>query len=174
MTIYLFAGTNGSGKSTVLVDYIRIHNLECVEYVCQGFHNANFFSKRCIESARIKNFHLYKMNRLLNERKSMIIEHALENTEIIDFLQKAKQVGYRIISIFVYTSSPFVNMRRVKQRVCEGGHGVTSAKIVKRYFQALYHYPALERASDEVYVYNNSKKLQLKKASIDGYWYDID
>ena len=25
MTIYLFAGTNGCGKSTVLVDYIRIH-----------------------------------------------------------------------------------------------------------------------------------------------------
>ena len=174
MTIYLFAGTNGCGKSTVLVDYIRIHNLEGVEYVCQGFHNANFFSKQHIESTKIKNFHLYKRNRLLNERKSMIIEHALENTEIIDFLWEAKQAGYRIVSIFVYTVSPFVNMRRIKQRVSEGGHGVVFYRIAKRYFQALYHFPALEKVSDELYVYNNSRKLQLTKASIDGYWYDID
>ena len=171
MTVYLFAGTNGCGKSTALVDYIELNNLTDIEYVCQGFHRVNIFSAEQIQSSNATDFHLYKIQRLYRERKSMIIEHALADTEILGFLQQAKDVGYRIVSIFISTRSPFINFRRVSKRVSEGGHGVPSLKIFTRYFQALVHLSSLRKVSDELYIYDNSKKLILKEAFINGFMY---
>ncbi len=172
MTIYLIAGTNGCGKSTFLVDFIRMNQLTSVEYVCQGFHNANLISKTQIESGKTENFHLYKMDRLLHEQKSMILEHALADREIINFLDEARGKGYRIVSVFIKTASPLINLRRVAKRISEGGHGVATPMIIRRYYRALGNLSALKKVSDELYIYDNSKTLTLKKSYIDGYVFD--
>jgi len=170
MTVYIIAGTNGSGKSTFLANSIRSGFIPRVEYVCQGFHNANFFSESdtvVMSPKKLRQFHLHKRLRLFNERKPMIIEHALADRELFAFLKKCRKAGYRIVSIYITTPSPTVNIRNVKKRVSQGGHGCTAAKTLMRYYVAKLNYGSLKRFSDEIYIYEIADSFIFKKAIID-------
>lgn len=124
MTLYVFAGPNGSGKSTIIKDFILFNGLEDIDYVCPDIYASTLFKDIAdIKQRYIKamDFAKYKRERLLNENKSMLIETVLSGQDKILFINKAKQLGYYIVSIFVGTSSPSINILRVNKRVSEGG-----------------------------------------------------
>ncbi len=159
MTLYLFAGPNGSGKSTVIKDYIPYYGLNDVEYICPDIYASSVFSE--VEDllqrySKAMDFAEYKRNRLLNEGKSMIVETVLSRSDKLDFVKKAKQAGYRIVSVFVGTASPDINCARVRKRVAEGGHDVPDEKIRARYSRSMNNLLLLAEISDELYVYDNS------------------
>ncbi len=159
MVIYFFAGPNGSGKSTVIANYISFYGLEDVEYVCPDIYAAELFYE--IEDeyekyTKAMRFAEYKREKLLNERKSMIIETVLSRSDKLDFIVKAKSIGYKIVSIFVGTKSADINCERVKKRFSQGGHDVPEEKIRKRYYRSMENLPLLAECSDELYVYDNS------------------
>lgn len=158
-TLYVFAGPNGSGKSTVIKDYIAFYGLDDVEYICPDIYAATLFGaiQDIIERyKKAMDFAAYKRERLLKEQKSMIVETVLSRSDKLDFVQAAKQAGYRVISVFVGTSSPAINIARVQKRVSEGGHDVPEEKIRSRYVRSMENLPLLEECSDELYVYDNS------------------
>lgn len=159
MTVYLFAGPNGSGKSTLIKDYISFYGLEDVEYICPDIYASSLF--RHIDDLyeryrKAMEFAAYKREKLLSSQKSMIIETVLSRSDKLDFLKKAAAAGYRIVSVFVGTSSPDINCARVLKRVSEGGHGVPEEKIRERYVRSLKNLPLLAGCSDELYVFDNS------------------
>lgn len=165
MTIYLIAGTNGSGKSTFLANCIESGFIPPVEYVCQGFHNANFFSQMKSSGFceyKLRDFHKYKMNRLLFQEDPMIIEHALADNDIFAFLKRAKKLHYKVISFYLTTSSPKINIKNITKRVEQGGHGCGAIKVYLRFFLTKYYFNKLKRVSDELYVFSNSDRLKLK------------
>ena len=57
---------------------------------------------------------------------------------------------------FIATEDPGINVRRIRQRVSEGGHDVPEEKTVARYYRCLeqvrYALPHLDRA----YFFDNS------------------
>ncbi len=168
-TLYLFAGPNGSGKSTIITNYIEYYGLEDVEYVCPDIYASGIFAEvydvqdRYVQAMQ---FAEYKRERLLVENKSMIIETVLSRSDKLDFVKKAKGLGYRVISIFVGTESAEINCQRVKQRVLEGGHDVPVEKIYSRYFRAMENLTVLAECSDELYVYDNTKSCPVLGLSI--------
>lgn len=82
--------------------------------------------------------------------------------------------GYRVISVFVGTDSPEINISKVEKRVSEGGHDVPKEKIRERYAKSMRNLPLLSEVSDEIYVYDNSVKPRLAAAVIDGAKYEAD
>ena len=161
MTIYLFAGPNGSGKSTIIQNYIEYYGLDDVEYVCPDTYAVMRFSGIPDVAERYKKamvFAEYKREKLLSERKSMIVETVLSRSDKIDFLLKARNLGYRIVSCFIGTKSVEINCARVKKRVGEGGHDVPEEKIRARYARSMENLPLLADCSDELYVFDNSEE----------------
>lgn len=74
----------------------------------------------------------------------------------VDFLVKAREAGYRTYLYYVATEDPAINVSRVANRVCLGGHGVPPAKIVERYYKSLDLLIAAIRNSNRAYVFDNS------------------
>lgn len=159
MTIYLFAGPNGSGKSTIIADYISAYGLNDTEYICPDVYASELFGVIDDIYERYKKamtFAEYKRERLLNEKESMIIETVLSHSDKLDFIQKAKSFGYRIVSVYISTESADINCARIKKRVFEGGHDVPEDKIRSRYNKSMNNLQSLAECSDELYVYDNS------------------
>ncbi len=171
MTLYLFAGPNGSGKSTLIKDYISFYGLEDVEYICPNIYASELFSDISDVYERYKkamDFAEYKRERLLAAAQSLIMETVLSRSDKLDFVIKARKSGYKVISVFVGTSSADINCERVNRRVSEGGHDVPEEKLRARYVRSMENLPLLADCSDELYVYDNSGKQYALVLSIIG------
>jgi hypothetical protein len=55
----------------------------------------------------------------------------------IEVMIRAHDAGYDITLYFVTTSDPEINVRRVENRVAQGGHDVPHDRIRKRYWRSL-------------------------------------
>ena len=177
MTLYLFAGPNGSGKSTIIANYIREYHLENVEYVCPDIYASELFAG--IEDiyeryTRAMSFAEHKRKKLLRNRQPLIMETVLSRADKLEFVERARALGYRIVSVFVSTASADINIERVKKRVSEGGHDVPEEKLRARYERSMKNLPALSAISDEIYVYDNTVTPKLVSAIIDGERYTAD
>lgn len=123
---------------------------------------------------RAMSFAEHKRKKLLRNRQPLIMETVLSRADKLEFVERAKALGYRIVSVFVSTVSADINIERVKKRVSEGGHDVPEEKLRARYERSMKNLPALSAISDEIYVYDNTVTPKLVSAIIDGERYTAD
>ena len=71
-------------------------------------------------------------------------------------LQDAQAAGYEITLVFVATSDPTINVRRVAERQARGGHGIAEVDIIRRYRRSLDNLEAAMRCADHVRLIDNS------------------
>lgn len=93
---------------------------------------------------------------LLTAEISFTFESVMSSRDKVEFLAEAQGAGFRTYLYYVATSSPEINIERVKHRVAMGGHNVPEAKITSRYrrslellFEAVIH-------TDRAYIFDNS------------------
>ncbi|MBQ6676854.1 MAG: zeta toxin family protein [Clostridia bacterium] len=146
--LLVLAGPNGSGKSTVT---------EKIEIVGK-YVNADEIKRKLgcsdLEAAETaENTREY----LLDKKEDFTFETVLSTPRNINLMKRAKETGYQVVCIYVLTCDPEINIKRVKNRVSKGGHGVPLDKIRKRYKRALRLFPNLFPICDELYVFDNSK-----------------
>ena len=159
MTVYVFAGPIGSGKSSIIPSYIEEHQLEDVEYICPALYSSELFSSIINVSDRNNaayTFAKHKRERLLSEGKPMIIETMLSSRNIISFLENAHTLGYKIISVFVGTDSPQLNIMRVNKQTTESHQTISPNRICQLYYCSMKNLKALSQVSDELYVFDNT------------------
>jgi len=97
----------------------------------------------------------------LQKNKSFTFETVLSTRRNLDMLIRAKQAGYYIMSIFIMTTDPEINVFRVKSRVSDGGHDVPPDKIRKRYYKSPQNLGELISLSDKCRVYDNTIEPQI-------------
>jgi predicted ABC-type ATPase len=122
--LFAVVGPNGSGKSSAL-------------YAMQVDDSLTFVNPDDI--ARIDFSHIKDIeerNRLawmscnaqrealLSRRLSFGFETVGSHPGKVEFLGKAKSLGYTIALLFVATEDPEINLQRIKHRVVQGGHDV--------------------------------------------------
>ena len=161
--IIVFAGPNGSGKTTITG----------LSRVIEPYINADEIkhSNHCsdLEAAQIA-------ERLREEcvcaQKDFTFETVLSTDRNINLLKRAKQNGYFIRCIYVLTSSEEINVFRVASREAVGGHGVPEDKIRSRYKKALMLIPELIKICDVIHIYDNtSVPFRIFKKRKDQYFF---
>ncbi|MBM0138949.1 zeta toxin family protein [Pseudomonas cannabina] len=107
-------------------------------------------------------------HQLLENSASFTFETVMSDRSKVDFIRKAKAMGYRTYLYFVATESPDININRVAIRVKDGGHNVTPDKVRARYYRCLALLPEAIQATSRAYLFDNSSAKAELEAEITG------
>ncbi|WP_223823413.1 zeta toxin family protein [Leuconostoc carnosum] len=77
----------------------------------------------------------------------------------LNLIDKAHQNGYEVTLLYVAVNSVKTAIKRVNERVESGGYGIPPETIKKRYSQSYNNLPEVAFKSDNVLIYDNSKKI---------------
>jgi len=146
--VLVFAGPNGSGKTTVTKSistfgtYVNADDLK-IEY--------NLTDVEAAKAADVLR------NDLLNKGVDFSFETVLSTERNLLLMQRAKALGYEVKCIYVLTCDENINILRVRERVKSGGHDVPENKIRGRYHRALALLPKVVSVCDNIIIYDNSQ-----------------
>lgn len=152
--LWLLAGGNGAGKSTFYQQFLAPTGLP--------FINADILAKELdSEQAEAISYKAAKLAEklrlnLLRAGTSFCFETVFSHPSKIDFLAKAKSVGYEIILVYIHLETDQLNQARVSQRVAEGGHSVPSDKIISRIPRTMQYVSDALALVDIAQFYDNS------------------
>lgn len=152
--LWLLVGGNGAGKST----FYRLY----LEPLRLPFVNADIIARIAYPEA--PEAHSYaaakiaeqQRHRLLLSGASFCFETVYSHPSKIDFVARAKGLGYRIIMVMIHLENAQLNQARIAQRVSEGAHRVPAEKVVSRIPRMLEQVKASLPLCDLVRVYDNS------------------
>ncbi|MBO7662149.1 MAG: zeta toxin family protein [Clostridia bacterium] len=146
--LLVFAGPNGSGKSTMTRKIP----------ICGIYVNADEIKRisKCSDLEAAQEAEQIRQS-LLKAHKDFTFETVLSTERNLELLRQAKEQGYRIHAVFVLTSSPSINVRRVQSRVKAGGHDVPEDKIISRYEKSIRNLSQLVRIADHTRIIDNSE-----------------
>lgn len=171
--LIVIAGPNGSGKTSTTRLVIKHEWAEqCVYINPDEIAQSKFGDWNDVNAVRqaVEYCETWR-EQLLQERKDFIFETVLSSDGKVDFLRRAKEVGYFIRMFFICTESPTINAARIANRVMEGGHDVPIQKIISRHEKAIVNAVKVTEFADRVYYYDNSvdnQEAQLLFRTIDG------
>jgi len=152
--LWLLAGGNGAGKSTFYRTRLEPRGVPFVnadviarELFPDDPEGKSYVAARVAEELRAE---------LLRDGRSFCFETVFSHPSKVDFVARAKSLGYEVILVFVHLSTPQLNQARVSQRVSEGGHHVPHDKVEQRIPRALANLKAAIPLCDQVRVLDNS------------------
>jgi predicted ABC-type ATPase len=156
--LIVIAGPNGSGKTSVTSKILHHEWLEDSEYINPDNVARDLFGDWNDKNAVLKaaNYCNDWRERCLNEKKSHIFETVMSAIDKVDYILRAKELGFFVRLFFVSTETPIINAKRVAYRVMKGGHDVPISKIISRYDKSIGNCVALAPFVDRLYVYDNS------------------
>jgi predicted ABC-type ATPase len=156
--IYVLAGANGAGKSSIVGATLRDFGVECFnpDEAAQAFKAASpemtqaeanshawFEGKRLLEKA-------------IAERLDFAFETTLGGNTISQLLEQALDAGIEVRIWYTGLSSPELHIARVHARVAKGGHDIPEADIRRRYDRGRLNLIRLLPKLTELRVYDNS------------------
>lgn len=134
-SIYVIAGVNGAGKSSVAGEAFRQSGAdyynpdEAAHRFLEGnpsLTQAEANSAAWHEGARL-------LKRAIEERLDFAFETTLGANTIPRLLRQAAKSGFDVYVWYVGLESPELHLARVKLRVTRGGHDISEADIRRRY-----------------------------------------
>lgn len=156
--IYVLAGTNGAGKSSIGGAMLSQHGVE--------FFNPDDAARRVRianpgitqEEANSAAWHEGKrlLRRAIDERCSFAFETTLGGHTITALLERALSEGIEVRVWYVGLCSPELHVARVQSRVARGGHDIPEERIRDRYDRSRMNLIRLLPAVTELRVYDNS------------------
>lgn len=156
--IYVLAGTNGAGKSSIGGALFRRGNSD--------YFNPDEWTQRILAanpglSLNEANAAAWQQGRLLleraiRERLRFAFETTLGGSTIPALLAKAAADGIEVRIWYAGLASPELHLARVRARVAKGGHDIPEDKIRQRYQDSRLHLIDLLLFLAELYVYDNS------------------
>jgi predicted ABC-type ATPase len=156
--IYVLAGTNGAGKSSIAGDLVRLAGGEYfnpdeaarrIRVANPGLsqHEANSLAwmqgKRLLEQA-------------IAERGTFTFETTLGGSTIAKLLEEAARQGIEVRVWYAGLASPELHIARVRARVLKGGHDIPEVTIRRRYDDGRLHLIELLPYLTELRLYDNS------------------
>lgn len=171
--VVIVAGPNGSGKTTLTTSLVSHHWLDNCLYINPDDIALHEFGNWNTPGAVLKAAQRADALRetAIKQRKSVAYETVFSTPGRVEFIARARQAGYFARLFFVGTDDPAINIRRVAQRVREGGHDVPKAKIIARHGRSLRNLERAIRIVDRAYLYDNSvddREPQLILRSVEG------
>jgi len=156
--IFVLAGTNGAGKSSIVGATIRASAAEyfnpdeaaaAIRGTSPGMTGAEANSQAWHEGKRL-------LERAIAEQLDFAFETTLGGNTITHLLEQALDAGMEVRIWYVGLSSPELHIARVRARVAKGGHDIPEGDIRKRYDRGRLNLIQLLPRLTELRVYDNS------------------
>jgi predicted ABC-type ATPase len=144
-TLYIIAGPNGVGKTTFADSYLPDEARQ-VEFV-----NADLIARGlspydpdsvAIEAGRIL---LRRVRELILHRTGFTWETTMSGRTSASWLRQAREAGYAVKAYFLWVRNPETTIRRIRQRVVEGGHNISEDVSRRRFFKTIQNFFAVYR-----------------------------
>jgi predicted ABC-type ATPase len=163
--IYVLAGTNGAGKSSVGGAMLRESGAE--------YFNPDEAAERFIsiapgmtqEEANSAAWQQGKrlLERAITERLDFAFETTLGGHTITDLLARALSEKIDVRIWYEGLATPELHIARVRSRVAAGGHDIPEARIRERFDQSRLNLVSLMPKLTELRVYDNSEEGDPRK-----------
>jgi predicted ABC-type ATPase len=158
--IYVLAGTNGGGKSSIGGATFRRKGADYFnpDEVARQilFANPSVTKEQANSEAWAEGKRL--LVSAMVQRKSFAFETTLGGHIIPALLEKALSAGIEVRIWYVALNSPELHIARVRSRVALGGHDIPDAKIRERYERSRWNLVQLLPKLTELFLYDNSKE----------------
>jgi len=161
--IYVLAGTNGAGKSSIAGAMFLDKGVE--------YFNPDEAAKRILAAnpgisvAEANSAAWWEGRRLLEcaifRKLNYAFETTLGGTSITALLEKALSEGMEVRIWYVGLMSPELHVARVRARVKIGGHDIPEEKIRERYTHSRLNLIQLLPTLTELLVYDNSEEVDM-------------
>lgn len=152
--LWLLAGGNGAGKSTFHRLFLARHGLP--------FINADLIARdlepHAPEAGSYRASLVAEKLRAdwLEARRSFCFETVFSHPGKVDFVARARALGYQVVFVHIHLETPELNVARVSQRVAGGGHDVPEEKIRSRLPRTLNQVAAVMPLVNELRLLDNS------------------
>jgi len=153
-TIYVLAGTNGAGKSSVAG--AAFGEWFDPDAAARRIRKANRRLSIVEANAVAWNQGKRLLERAIEERLDYAFETTLGGNTITALLQRAIARGIEVRVWYAALVSPELHIARVRARVKRGGHDIPAATIRERYDASRLNLIALMPGLAELRVYDNS------------------
>jgi predicted ABC-type ATPase len=156
--LYVLAGVNGAGKSSIGGAAIRAFGADYYnpDEAARALRTAN----PGIDQVRANSLAWQQGKRLLeraiDERLDFAIETTLGGSTMLRLLMHAAALGIEVRVWYVGLPSAEAHIERVRHRVRAGGHDIPEADIRRRYRHSRLNLVRLLPALTELRVYDNS------------------
>lgn len=156
--LYVLAGTNGAGKSSIGGAMLRSRGAEYfdpdeaarrIRAVNAGITQEDANGAAWAEGKRL-------LRRAIAERLTFAFETTLGGNTMTALLEQAPAQGLEVRIWYVGLSNPELHLARVRARVARGGHDIPEADVRRRYDAGRRHLIRLLPRLTELRVYDNS------------------
>ena len=158
--IYVLAGANGAGKSSIGGAALLHHGVEYfdADEAARRIRAAN--PTIIQDDANSAAWHEGKrlLERAITERLNFAFETTLGGNTIPAPLERALESGIEVRVWYVGLDTPELHITRVRSRVERGGHDIPEVKIRERYHRSRLNLIRLIRKLTELRVYDNSEE----------------
>ena len=156
----IFAGVNGAGKTSIYKsvyydenkDEKRINTDEMVARL-GSWEDKNLQIQCGKEAVKL-------IKEYISKGTSFNQETTLCGKSISRNILKAKEQGFYITMNYIGVESPKIAEDRVKHRVKNGGHGIPSDTINRRYYESIKNLKEIIAVCNEINIYDNTEKFK--------------
>lgn len=138
--LFIIAGCNGAGKTTasytILPEILNCNEFVNADEIAKGLSPFNP-DKSSFQAGRLM---LKRIKELIDCGDDFAFETTLSTKSYKNFVREAQKAGYKVSLLFFYLNSPELAIKRVKQRVKEGGHDIPIKIIIRRYEKGLKNF----------------------------------
>lgn len=158
--LVIVGGPNGSGKTTVALEYSDELALPYIgaDAIAAALNPPDPASA---QTAAAREF-IRSIEEHISQKKSFVCESTLSGLTMQNFVASAREAGYAISIAFLFVDSADVCVARVAERVRAGGHNVPESDIRRRFERSIRNFWTIYRelADNWVLLYNGLTALQ--------------
>lgn len=155
MKALIIAGPNGAGKTTFAKSFLpqEAHVLRFINADLIAAGLSPFAPEQmAVKAGRLM---LQEVKEAVTKRESFAIETTLSGSAYLKHIREWQSLGYEVSLFFLQLSSVDLAIRRVAQRVKQGGHHIPEAVIRRRYQAGLDNFPIYAKLVNDWTLFNN-------------------
>ncbi len=155
--IVIVGGPNGSGKTTFARSFLSRTAAVPVflnpDLIAAGI-SPHAYEAAAFQAGRVL---LAEAKGHLSRGESFGFESTLSGKTWGPLLKRARDAGYSLTVHFLFVDSATLSLKRIKQRVSEGGHNIPRNTVFRRRLRCFENFWHLYRPlADAWYLFNNS------------------
>ncbi|MCL2009750.1 MAG: zeta toxin family protein [Synergistaceae bacterium] len=166
--MYILAGPNGSGKTSVLLktipeDVTILNADEIAREIAKGMGipddeiQAAVNKNEVLKLAGMREL-TARMRECIERKESFAPETTLDAKSYEKYIKNAKSNGFEVELLYVGTKHHQINIDRVTYRATQGGHNIESTTVKKRYYGSLERLPLYIELVDRAKIHDNTEE----------------